>query len=80
VLRIGSGEICCQDRGELASLGNPARPPAVLSDDLIITSIHPTASKDGGFVQDITARLVGRPRQWILGVAGRSELGSTTYI
>lgn len=78
-LQLGD-RVTAQDRGELASLGNPARPPAVLADDLILISIHPTISKDGGFVQDITARLVGRPRQWILGQPGRSELGSTTYI
>lgn len=78
-LQLGD-RITVQDRGELATYGNPARPSPLLSDDLIITSIHPSISQAGGFTQDITARLVGRPRQWILGQAGRSELGTTTYI
>jgi hypothetical protein len=78
-LQLGD-RVTLQDRGELAAVGKPAVPPATMNDDVIITSIHPTISDDGGFVQDITARLIGRPRGWILGVAGRSELGSTTYI
>jgi hypothetical protein len=78
-LQLGD-RVTVQDRGELAAVGKPAVPPATMNDDIILTSIHPNISDDGGFVQDVTGRLIGRPRGWILGVAGRSELDSTTYI
>jgi hypothetical protein len=78
-LQLGD-RVTVQDKGELAAVGKPAVPPATMLDDVILTAIHPNVSPDGGFTQDITARLIGRPRGWILGVAGRSELDSTTYI
>lgn len=74
-LQIGD-RIRVQDQGEQAT--NGFGPPAVLDSDLIITGLHP--QRDLGFTQQITGRLIGQPRQWVLGQVGKSELGSTTWI
>jgi hypothetical protein len=78
-LQLGD-RVALSDRGELAAVGKPAVPPATINNDIILTSIHGNDSPDGGYTQDVTGRLIGRPRGWILGVAGRSELDATTYI
>lgn len=79
-LQLGD-RVALSEQGILAVSGNGTTyPPAVLADDLFISGIHPTASPDGGFVEAITGRLNSRPGQWVLGVAGRSELGTTTWV
>lgn len=77
-LQLGD-RVQISDSGVLATFGAPTLGRAVMADDLFLTSIHPTASPDGGFVQQITGRMNNRPGQWVLGVPGRSELGSTTW-
>lgn len=74
-LQLGD-RVQLQDEGNLASLTAPAK----MADDFILLNIHPSIDASSGFTQQITARAVGLPRQWILGQVGKSELGVTTYI
>lgn len=66
------------DAGERTTNGFGALAP--MSDDIILTSIHPNIDEGSGFTQQVIGIFVANPRQWILGVPGRSELGSTTWI
>lgn len=50
-----------------------------ISDDALLMGIS-TRMSAGEFSQTIDARAVNRPGAWLLGVAGRSELGVTTFI
>ena len=45
----------------------------------LIVGAHMTAS-GGGWSQTLDLRATGTPGSWILGVAGKSELGVTTYL
>lgn len=53
---------------------------AVMADDAILSSVHPSMSGDGTFTQEIVARMWANPRQWVLGQVGKSEIGATTWI
>lgn len=50
-----------------------------VNDDALIVGIT-TALRAGTYQQNIDARAVHRPGDWVLGLVGRSELGSTTYL
>lgn len=50
-----------------------------INDDVLITGIDFQIS-NGTYTQTIDARAFFRPGAWILGLVGRSELGSTTWI
>lgn len=77
-LQLGD-RIQIQDAGEAATSGS-YRAGAPIADDAIILQISPSYDVAGGFIQTIVARAVASPGQWVLGQAGHSELGSTTWI
>lgn len=76
-LQLGD-RVTLSDPGDLATSGGTVA-GAVLNDDFIVISIHPTIDPSG-FTQTLTLRAVALARQWVLGIAGKSELGTTTWI
>lgn len=50
-----------------------------LSDDMFIIGIR-TTSGNGAWDQSITCRAVANAGDWVMGVVGRSELGTSTYV
>ena len=76
-LQLGD-RIRVQEQGSQADGG--FGPGAAMDTDVYVLNIHPTRDSQGGFVQDLSVRVVGLPRQWVLGQAGKSELAATTWI
>lgn len=77
-LQLGD-RIRLQDDGEYATNGS-YRAAAALNDDAVIIGVSPKVSASDGFTQTLTVRMIAAPRQWVLGQAGRSEMGTTTWI
>lgn len=85
VLIVGDPRLQLADRvtivdgGESATNAGPRAPAAIL-DDYLVTAVHPNATPGGGFTQTLVARAIASPRQWVLGVAGKSEMGASTWL
>lgn len=50
----------------------------MMADDVVLSGITTTDSATD-WTQALTARAIGNPGDWVMGVPGRAELGSTTY-
>lgn len=74
---------------DISSVGDPRRqvgdcntlidPATGVADPCWILGKRDTYS-NGALHSELTVRMVARPGQWLLGVTGRTELGTTTYL
>jgi hypothetical protein len=63
--------------GDVILLKVPEIPNGALC---VVTNINQGMTSDGGYPMTLGIRPVGPPTGWIMGVAGRSEMGVTTYM
>lgn len=76
-LQLGD-RVTISDRGTYIDGG--FGPGASIADDAVITAIHAQIDKTNGFTQQLVARFISFPNAWLLGIGGRSELGTTTWV
>jgi hypothetical protein len=63
--------------GDVILLKVPEIPNGALC---VVTNINQGMTSDGGYPMTLGIRPVGPPTGWIMGAAGRSEMGVTTYM